>query len=354
MAFFDISDNELHEIPSTTFAKANVSERDDLQQLLRRNVEVISPDTLVISEEFSNWADSRRRIDLLGVDKDANLVVIELKRTEDGGHMELQALRYAAMVSPMTLDQAIDVYQKYLTDNESDLDARQSLLDFLEWDEEEENEFAQEVRIVLASAEFSKEITTTVLWLNSLGHDISCVRLRPYKDGKRTLIDINQLIPLPEAKSYQVQMKEKNQREQATRRNKRDYTKFDVTVNDSTQTDLAKRRAALAVVKGLITAGVDPVDIANTLSWRKTFCIFNGECTPDDVTKELSIKEKDEGPSFAEQNWFAKENEIIHHNGKTYVLSSKWGPRTEKALKELINEFSERGVSYRKANAATH
>ena len=46
----------------------------------------IAPETLVISEEFGEWEDSRRRIDLLGLDKDARLVVIELKRTEDGGH----------------------------------------------------------------------------------------------------------------------------------------------------------------------------------------------------------------------------------------------------------------------------
>lgn len=33
--------------------------------------------------------DSRLRIDLLGIDKAGNLVVIELKRTEDGGHIDL-------------------------------------------------------------------------------------------------------------------------------------------------------------------------------------------------------------------------------------------------------------------------
>ena len=33
--------------------------------------------------------------------------MIELKRTDDGGHMDLQAIRYAAMVSSMTFAQAI-------------------------------------------------------------------------------------------------------------------------------------------------------------------------------------------------------------------------------------------------------
>ena len=31
------------------------------------------------------------------LDNAARLVVVELKRTDDGGHLELQALRYAAM-----------------------------------------------------------------------------------------------------------------------------------------------------------------------------------------------------------------------------------------------------------------
>lgn len=47
----------------------------------------------------------------MGVDDNANLVVIELKRDDDGGHMELQAIRYAAMVSGMTFSRAVDVFQ---------------------------------------------------------------------------------------------------------------------------------------------------------------------------------------------------------------------------------------------------
>ena len=39
-------------------------------------VEVIAPDTLVIAEEFGEWEDSRRRIDLLGIDKEGYFIVI--------------------------------------------------------------------------------------------------------------------------------------------------------------------------------------------------------------------------------------------------------------------------------------
>ena len=109
-----MNDEAIEAVDETTFASVSVSERGDLQRLLKRQIEIISPDTLVIAEEFSDWEDSKRRIDLLGIDTDANLVVIELKRTEDGGHMELQALRYAAMLSTLDFDRVVRVFEAYL------------------------------------------------------------------------------------------------------------------------------------------------------------------------------------------------------------------------------------------------
>src|SRR5678815_78112 len=107
---------------------------------------------MVLCEEFGRFEESKRRIDLLALDRTANLVVVELKRTEDGGHMELQALRYAAMVSTMTFERAVSVYATHLGVEMEDAQAR--LLEFLGWDEPDEERFAQDVRILLASAEF--------------------------------------------------------------------------------------------------------------------------------------------------------------------------------------------------------
>ncbi|MDB5295167.1 MAG: hypothetical protein JWO31_1150 [Phycisphaerales bacterium] len=218
MAIFEITSDRLRRIDPTTFGAAGVRERDDLQRLLREQVEVVAPDVLVIAEEFGEWEDCRRRIDLLGVDRNANIVVVELKRTEDGGHMELQAVRYAAMVSAMTFDRAADVYAAHLLRLGRTADARADLLAFLGWVEPDEDRFGQDVRVVLVSAEFSRELTTTVMWLNERGLDLRCVRMRPYQDGPRLLVDVQQVIPLPEAADYVVRLKEKEVREQAARR----------------------------------------------------------------------------------------------------------------------------------------
>lgn len=218
MPIYELNSDRIVKINETSFGQAGLDERKDLQRLLKNQIEVIAPDTLVISEEFGEWEDSRRRIDLLGLDKDANLVVIELKRTEDGGHMELQAIRYAAMVSAMTFDKAVDVYSDYLRKIGSDEDAKDSMLSFLEWDEPDEEVFAQDVKILLVSADFGKELTTAVIWLNERELDIRCIRIKPYDDNGRTLIDVQQVIPLPEAEEYQVQIREKAARERDSRR----------------------------------------------------------------------------------------------------------------------------------------
>jgi hypothetical protein len=219
MAIIEVTSDTLLELKPTTFADAGMRERNDLQRLLRHKIEVIAPNLLVISEEFGDWSDSKRRIDLLAVDEHANLVVVELKRTEDGGHMELQALRYAAMVSQLTFDKAVEVFDRYLSGLNQPATGRESLLRFLNWDEPQEEKFAQAVRIVLASAEFSLELTSTVLWLtNEHDLDIRCVRLRPYTDGKRVFLDVQQVLPLPEASEYFVNIREKRDEERQSRR----------------------------------------------------------------------------------------------------------------------------------------
>ncbi|EDZ3660805.1 DUF91 domain-containing protein, partial [Salmonella enterica] len=180
MALYNISEKILTTLEKTSFTIERLQERYDLQEAIKKNIDIVAPGCLVISEEFSDWEDSRRRIDLLAIDKQANLVVIELKRDEIGAHMELQALRYAAMISTMSFAKACEYYQAYLWKHGIDENAKEKLLDFVELEENELADFGKDIRIVLASADFSKELTTTAIWLRDKGVDIRCVRLTPY------------------------------------------------------------------------------------------------------------------------------------------------------------------------------
>ncbi|MDF1843527.1 MAG: DUF4268 domain-containing protein [Rubripirellula sp.] len=212
MPLYELTNDNFRPIDESSFTELQIRERDDLQRMLRSQIEVLGDDLYVLTEEFGEWEDSRRRIDLLAIDLDANLVVIELKRTSDGGHMELQAIRYAAMVSTMTFERAEQIHSEFLARiGEPAEEARDRILAFLSWEEPEEDSFAEDVRIILVSEDFGKELTTAVLWLIDREIDICCIRLRPYVDGDKRLVDVQQIIPLPEANDYQVQIREKEQ-----------------------------------------------------------------------------------------------------------------------------------------------
>jgi hypothetical protein len=212
MSLYEMSLDSFRALNRTSFAEMKVRERGDLQRLLRSQIEVLGDDLYVLTEEFGDWEDSRRRIDLLALDQQANLVVIELKCTSDGGHMELQAIRYASMISAMTFERAEQMHSEFLGRMGDKADeARTRMLEFLGWEEPDEENFAPDVRIVLVSEDFGKELTTAVLWLRDHNLDIRCVRLRPYQDGSTRFVDVQQIIPLPEANDYQVQLRVKEE-----------------------------------------------------------------------------------------------------------------------------------------------
>jgi hypothetical protein len=175
---------------------------------------------MVIAEEFSEWDDSSRRIDLLCLDRQARLVVVEIKRTEDGGHMDLQAIRYAAMVSAMTLEQLISAHARYIKGEGAHQKAEAAILSHLGFATPSDGALSGEVRTILIASDFSREITTSVMWLNTFGLDITCIRLRPFRVDEHLLIDLQQIIPLPEAADYETKLraqKEEKQRAEGTR-----------------------------------------------------------------------------------------------------------------------------------------
>jgi hypothetical protein len=321
MPIYNYINNELAKVDVTTFSHEGILERSNLQAALKEQIEIIAPDCLVISEEFAEWSGSRRRIDLLAVDKEANLVVIELKRDETGEHMDLQSLRYAAMVSTLTFKRAVEIFQRYLDESDREEDALMLLLKFLDWDEPQEEEFAVDVRIVLVSADFSKELTTSIMWLNDRNLDIRCVRLIPHNFEGKVLIDVQQVIPLPEAESYQIKIRQKNEERREAKKSQRDYTKyrFDGEVYN-------KRRLALAVVQHWIIKN-NPRNLSELLEAFPQEIRGGGFFAP---VQEAEAKYKRQGRP---RHFLADEDIIKFPDSTQYAISNQW---TKDSIDRLI------------------
>lgn len=339
MAIYRVSAGKAIPVEETSFRAEDILERRDLQPMFRRSIEMLVPDGFVLAEEFGNWDDSRRRVDLLCLDRSARLVVVELKRTEDGGHMELQAVRYASMVSHMTFAAAVRAHQQFLDANGIEGDAEQRILEHLAWEEPQEEEFASEIAIVLASAEFSKELTTTVIWLSEHDIDIRCIKLKPYKLGEDVLVDVVQIFPLPEAADYQVRLKEKGRAERRARVQNRDLTKYCLKIGSESHDGLPKRRLAFLVIREAVNRGAKPLEVYPTGSWL----IVSGH---QDEHGVLNSK-RDEGSSKSEVGrFFTKDEELLQVGGKTYAVTKMWGEQTLTVVDQIIRQFDLDDVSY--------
>lgn len=336
MALYEFTQDSISEIPSSNYAALGLRERDDVQRVLREHVEVISPDTLILSEEFGDWADSRRRIDLLGLDRDGRLVVIELKRTEDGGHMDLQALRYAAMVSTLKFEQALEAHRKYRESRNLSPDEAEGVIREFMGIDQGPVAFSNQVRIVLASADFSKEVTSSVLWLNSQGLDITCVRMRPYSFQERVLLDVQQVIPLPEATAYQVAIREKSLDQAAVEASTRDYTRYHLNFSDGREFEnLPKRRFIYQVVKEGLRLGLRPKSIVEAIDWRSANLFIS-------APGRLSAGELLEAnPHRDARRYFCDDSELFFIDDMTYAMTNQWGTRTVEAVEAILKNLPE-------------
>ena len=353
MPIFELKDRRIDALCETTFKDQGLKERQDLQRLLQDQVDVVDPNVMVLAEEFGHWTDSKRRIDLLCLDRDARMVVMELKRTEDGGHMELQALRYAAMVSRMTFDQAVEAHEKWLAQKKSDVNARDAILEFLRWDEPDEDEFCKEVRIVLVSGDYSKEVTTSVLWLNERGIDIRCVRMKPYSHEGRTFVDVQQVVPLPEAGDYIVQVRNKERSKRESRETSKDYTRYDVTIEGNTQERLSKRKAVHLVVKALCAKQATPEAVSEVIAWKgsRLWRSARGELTSSAFARQMELDVDEGGSSWDPHRWCFSDDELIHAGGKTWALTNQWGGKTREAIEGLEERWPNSSIEVRESES---
>ncbi|CAN7734719.1 hypothetical protein LJR029_004949 [Caballeronia sp. LjRoot29] len=331
MPLYEMTGQRLNAIPATTFTALHLLERDHIQKAVQTHIVAITPGirTMVLAEEYGDFDGSSRRIDLLCLDAEARLVVVELKR-DKGIHMELQALRYAAMVSTMRFDQAVEAHREYLLDTSSAADPEQAIRTFL-GKEDGPVALSETVRIVLAAAEFSPELTTAVLWLNKQGLDLRCVQLRPHKVDDRIIVDIQQVIPLPEAAEYQVAVREKSMEQAAAIATQKDMTRYDVYRGDELVfPNLPKRRLVYVIVAEALSRGVSIDAIVEAVP-SKGKGMF--------LSAEGDLNEQAFGAEFVDvalPRYFAKEEFLFRAYGRTYALSNQWGIGTIEAVDAVI------------------
>ena len=224
----DRSANRLRKLERTSFAEVGFRERENLQEWLATMPNALceamsegEDGLLIIQKEFDGFDGTRERLDLLALDRAGQLVVIENKLDDSGRDVVWQALKYAAYCSSSKKAEIVGIFQQYL-DRHGGGDAAGTICEFLGEDTLDEVVLNDGIsqRVVFIAANFRREVTATVLWLREHQIDARCVKVVPYRFGEETFVDLQQVIPPPEAADYMIRMAEKDIEEKSSRRSR--------------------------------------------------------------------------------------------------------------------------------------
>jgi hypothetical protein len=191
-----------------------------------------------------------------------------------------------------------------------------------------------------------RDTTTAVLWLSDVfGMDIRCVRLTPYKVDGPLLLDVQPVIPLPEAEELTVQLRRRETAARGASASGRDWTPYLVISPNGHTEPLRKRHAIHTMVRELHAAGVPAAQLATVLP-RSKFLSVDGQLTGDELTAAFIARYPNARNRI--RRWFL--NEPLHDGNHTWVLSNQWGSTTVATLDALVALAPDQGFGYEPAD----
>ncbi len=149
-----------------------------LESLLENNPEYFfeASKVLVIGRQVTTNLNTF--IDLLGIDKFGNTVVIELKRGKTPRETVAQILEYASFVENLDYAQLDEIYQDY---SGEDIGLAEYHREYFENEEDEQVSFNKSIKLVIVAQEVSREIRQTALFLRRKGVDIYCMEFKYFE-----------------------------------------------------------------------------------------------------------------------------------------------------------------------------
>jgi hypothetical protein len=222
----DYQSNRIKAVKTKTFSELGFTERKHLQEWLAHEPSALGEELLIIQKEFDGFDDTRERLDLLALDKDGNLVIIENKLDDSGRDVVWQSLKYASYCASLTKLQIVEIFQQYINRYEKNAndsenapaDASSQICEFLDAPDLDEVKLnlGNSQRLMMVAANFRKEVTSTALWLLGQGINIQCFKVTPHSLGEQLFINIDQIIPTPEAKELMIGISAKEAEEKTT------------------------------------------------------------------------------------------------------------------------------------------
>lgn len=185
MKLFNIDQNgKLIPYKERAFSEDNFE--SDLETLLEDNPEYFFDDSKVLTIGRQVSTNLGPYIDLLGLDKYGNTVVVELKRGKTPRETLAQILEYASFAENLDYESLNEMYQAYVGE-EIPLEDYHS--EFFKIDIEEKVSFNKSTKLVIVAQDIANSVKQTSLYLRRKGLDIYCMEFKYFlnRTGERMI-----------------------------------------------------------------------------------------------------------------------------------------------------------------------
>lgn len=216
---------------AVVLAPGNLGDRvveAQLEKWVIANPALAGEPLLVLGSQLAEFAEDKDRLDVLAVDKQGEIVLIELKVDGQFRLTDLQALAYAAGYAGMRTDHFAEILRKRL-EHEGDSSAtveraQDAIVEFVDvLDEFDEWQPTKRVRIKLLAPGYPKRVLQTVKWLGDVYRmPIEAIQVQLYEDvGGRYQLTFERLLPLKSDDAFDLTLRAGEERIAGTGKPKR-------------------------------------------------------------------------------------------------------------------------------------
>ena len=199
---------------------ASFLREEDLEREIVHCPALLGEELLVLGSQLAEFAEDRDRLDVLMLDRDGELVLVELKVSDNFRVTDLQALAYAGAYASASTEDLARTFQKTLSRTESrDVPVDEAVRRIVDWvsdiDEFAEWTPSQRVRIKLVAPSFPQRVLTTVKWLSDVyAMPVEAIRVQMFEleAGRTRHLSFERLLPMPTDDQFGMTLRQSQQR----------------------------------------------------------------------------------------------------------------------------------------------
>lgn len=172
------------------YAKKTVDKEKHIEDFLEKNVKVLDPNIFVIGRQVRT--EGNNSIDLMGMDRDGNAVIIEIKRGRTARQVVSQALDYAVWAEGADYDVLNDIAKKSHLGKKDDLYGLfQSKFRAVPepWNANQ--------KIYIVAEQIDEKTLEVASYLRRRSVDIKCVEFNFYGDAGNEIVHVNFVVGDP-------------------------------------------------------------------------------------------------------------------------------------------------------------